>query len=573
MIACLASIRYLCKYIKMELRLYKNCKLTQEYDNVFNSKSVFESYLETLDATAYDISLETSYYSVQSDGTGSIPIDFNYVSDGQILGHINEYNYIRFTDSNYNIVRYCFVTSIAIQNGIAIINYLEDVWHNYVYGTTITNAYLSQARNVGTNPSKQVIDHASGKAPLIKEIKESKGKYCIIVKYQAYTTDTAGEITGRAPQSAVLGYKDPSTDEMVYKFPSAEYISMVAASLYTEAQKQNSFVVRKSITKFMLNKVTTEEYNTNFEVTDIYIVPEKYLASISWSNVDSTVNELSFGFSKFIGYFGQITMLIDDTATYTISLANTSVTNDNYKIVSVGNYTMCVPIQYEGLELSLQVKVFCSYSDFKVYYLVNKQMVDVTECYNYNYPISIESAENTQLKKLNVKLENDNYERSKISLVTDTFGAVGQVASGLLTGNPSAITGAASNLTDSFISKKNAQQRLQMITNAGLYTSNSAVNATSNALMNAMVDLVIFYVDSENEDVVSTTNDKFGRVCYFYKSNLIIDNAIVVSNQFSYEYYIVSDCEIFGNCVNDILRQIKDILMHGVRVWRVNINL
>lgn len=557
----------------MELRLYKNCKLTQEYDNVFNSKIVFERYLETLDATAYDINLETSYYSVQSDGTGSIPIDFNYVSDDQILGQINEYNYIRFTDSNYNIVRYCFVTSIAVQNGIAIINYLEDIWHNYVYGTKITNTYLAQARGVGSNPAKQIIDHASGKAPLVKEIKESEGKYCVIVKYQAYTTDTAGKITGRAPIASILGYRDPSTDEMIYEFSVDYSIEILIASLYTETQKQDALVVTSSFTKFMLNKVVDEDYNTNFEITDIYVVPAKYIYNVGWSDADHTANTLNFGVLPATGYFGYATSRISNTASYNITIEEINISDENYKIVSVGNYTMCIPVQYEGLGLTLQVKIFWSYSDFKIYYLFNKQIADVTECYNYNYPVSIESAENTQLKKLNVKLENDNYERSKISLVTDTFGAVGQFASGLLTGNPSAITGAASNLTDSFISKKNAQQRLQLITNAGLYTSNSAVNANSNALMNAMVDLVIFYVDSENEDVVSAINEKFGRVCYFYKGDLIINNTVDVPSYLSYEYYIVSDCDIFGNCVNDILRQLKNILMRGVRVWRVNINL
>lgn len=554
----------------MELRLYKNCKLTQEYDNVFNSKSVFESYLETLDATAYDINLETSYYSVQSDGTGSIPIDFNYVSDGQILGHINEYNYIRFTDSNYNIVRYCFVTSIAIQNGIAIINYLEDIWHNYVYGINIERCIITQQRNNTNTPAKNIIDFTSNRPPLINKYTDYSGSvYCIIVKGQIYNTTTSGSINNRTPfvggvfwHNSELGY--------FYTNGSADDTNDILAFIYKAAQTQDSVNIRVPFGNV--------SGNNNLDITDVYIIPRAFIENKFEQDIARASIQFNDQFTLNSRDYTMYIALLEDnnvlqkTVEVPISLNDDS---ENYKIISVGNYSITIPIAYDGMSIECAVYYICDGNTFSLFYAINKQMVEITECYNYNYPINIETAENLQLKKINRKLENDTYERNKTTLVTDTargtagfIGGLVSLFSGNISGGIQTMVGGAAQPVDSYIVMKNAQQKLVNITNAGLYTSNTAISATSNAYLNATVDIVIYYIDSTNDSIVQDITSNFGRVCNVYIDSLITSGIITVASMFSFEYYVIDKCDITGDASNDVLIKIKRILKRGVRIWR-----
>ena len=562
----------------MELRLYKNCKLTQEYDNVFNSKSVFESYLETLDATAYDISLETSYYSVQSDGTGSIPIDFNYVSDGQILGHINEYNYIRFTDSNYNIVRYCFVTTIAIQNGIAIINYLEDVWHNYVFGTQISRCIISQRRSTGDYPAKNIIDYEGNSAPNLYTYSQSgllTSDQLMVVKFQLYKTAQSGEITERYPLSGVIFYEDTDNVYSTNIYPDRNNI---ADFLYKSAQKTDSVNINGRIYPGV------ETGNYNIDITDIYIVPKKYLSYTY--NLESGIRVKFNESIELSTTEGSVTLFICKFTVSSLGLTNTvsykpfenQPPEFGYKTIAIGNYSMSIPFSYNGVS-DTEVKVYfkTDIKSFALFYSINNQLVEITECYNYNYPINIETAENLQLQKINRKLENDTYERNKGALVADTFRGVASASSGIISiasgnvgGGIQSIVNGATEPVDSFIQLKNSQQRLTDITNASLYVSNSGVSATSNAVLNADVDLLLYQINPVNELIVNNISSAFGKVCNIFIQSLINGGEIGVPTTMSYEYFIISKCDITGNAPDNVLIMIKNILKRGVRVWRVN---
>lgn len=555
----------------MEIRLYKNCKITREYDNVFNSQSVFESYLETLDTTAYNLTLDDVYYSVQSDGTGSIPIDFNYVLNDQVLGHINEFNYIRFTDTYYNIVRYCFVTSIAIQNGIAIINYLEDIWHNYVFGTQISRCIISQRRDVNGIPAKNIIDYSTTKSPKVKSITTYSGEtFVIIVKGQVYNTTESGSINNRTPfVGGVFYYNNDSG--YFYNTSSADTLNDICAFIYKSAQTQNGINVQ-----FPFGNVSGDN---NLDITDIYIIPRKYIEDMFDRNIavapikfNSTFEFQSRDFTMYISlldYHNVLQPTLEQSITF-------DTPDEMYKIISVGNYAFSVPVAYDGMDLNFKVLYICDGKTFSIFYAVNKQIIEITECYNYHFPLSIESAENLQLQKINRKLENDTYERNKGTLVTDTFRGTASFASGIISlftgnigGGLQSLTNGITSPIDSFIELKNAQQRLNDITNAGLYTSNTAVSATSNAFMNAQADFIIFYVDSTNDTIVNDVYNNFGRVCDVFVDSLIENNQINISTTFEYEYYIVDRCDITGSAPNDVLIMIKNILKRGVRVWRV----
>lgn len=555
----------------MEIRLYKNCKLTQEHNNVFNSQSVFESYLSTLDSTAYNLSLADVYYSVNSDGTGSLPIDFNYVLNDQILGHINEFNYIRFIDTYYNIVRYCFVTSIAIQNGIAVINYLEDIWHNYVYGLKIDRCIISQKRDVAGIPAKNIIDYTSTKAPKINQIMTySTGTFAIIVKGQIYNTTQSGEINNRTPFVGGMFYYN-ADEGYYYATGSADKLNTIASFIYKSAQTQNEVTIQ--------NPFGNVSGDNNLDITDIYIIPRAYIENMFDRNIATASIKFNSVFNLYSRDYTMYISLLENYQTLQTTLSHhitLDTPDEMYKIISYGNYAFTVPISYDGMELSFKVLYICDGKTFSIFYAINKQIIEITECYNYNYPINIESAENVQLKQINRKLENDTYERNKTTLVTDTARGTAGFISGVVsmfTGDPAGglqtMINGATTPVDSFIELKNAHQKLRDITNAGLYTSNTAVSATSNAFMNAQVDFIVFYVDSTNDSIVNDVYNNFGRVCDVFVDSLIENNQIIVSSKLDYEYYIIDRCDVTGSAPNDVLIMIKKILKRGLRVWRV----
>lgn len=559
----------------MEIRLYKNCSLTQEYNNVFNSQSVFESYLSTLDPTAYNLSLADVYYSVNSDGTGSLPIDFNYVLNDQVLGHINEFNYIRFTDTYYNIVRYCFVTSIAIQNGIAIINYLEDIWHNYVFGLSIDRCIISQRHNTGTNAAKNIINYEGNNAPILYYILSSgvlTYDQLMVVKFQLYKTGQSGEITERYPLCGVVLYKNTSNEDSTLIYSDRNNISDF---LYKSAQKIDSVSLIGSLFP------NVEDGNYNIDITDIYIIPKNYLTGTYDLSVNTMVrfnDQIKLRSTGGAAVSLSICIFTEGGLTNTITYKPFSGRTNSfgYKTIAIGNYSMTIPFSYDGnKDTEIEVYFKTDIKTFMLFYGINKQLVEITECYNYNYPINIESAENLQLQQINRKLANDTYERSKASLITDTAKGVASFAAGLASismgniggGFQSVVSGAVEPV-DTFIELKNSQQRLETITNAGLYTSNSGVSATSNAVLNADVELLLYCIDSINDDTVESVSDKFGRVCNIYVDSLITAGVISIPATMSYEYFIISKCDITGSAPNNILMQIKNILKRGVRVWR-----
>lgn len=573
----------------MELRLYKNCKLTQEYDNVFNSKSVFESYLETLDATAYDISLETSYYSVQSDGTGSIPIDFNYVSDGQILGHINEYNYIRFTDSNYNIVRYCFVTSIAIQNGIAIINYLEDVWHNYAFDLSYKANRISQSTDTTIKTTRKLVEaYSSTDSVQINGVSNNGTNknpmyYEVIAVGQFYIPTTAGTPSNRVPFVAGIGVLDQHDsisyepiDEILWflKFQSLSNIVYLNQNTPKGRELRNALGILPTDT-------TTK---VNYEISNIYVIPGDWNFNAPIFTHPSTLNitdcyiEQDFE-NDTIPYHGFTFEIIYKRNNIYTPIQSYSVNTDEpYRITAIGNYSTTIPFSYNSNEIELGISFACDETNIHFYFLFNNTVYEVTGDYEYEFPIDFEASEILQLKSINRKLANAEYERNKISLVADTFSGVGQLATGLITLNPSTIANSGAEVAKSYVSTKNAQQRLEKVANASLYTSNSMTVNTSIALANSYYALFVFSIQPQNEESVNKTIELYGYVVSYIDeifdetTKAFIINAEAGASA-KYVYLCLAYSEIYGGATNVIINKIKTILQSGVRIWQTNIDL
>ena len=121
--------------MSLKITLYQNSKLSNKYINVFQDKVSLDTYLATL--TYLEVySGDDIYYT----NSGSISLDntdlTSFTSD--------KYNYITFKESTK--IRYCFINSIQIVNSVAIINYEEDIWHNYAITNSTWNFNLINSR-------------------------------------------------------------------------------------------------------------------------------------------------------------------------------------------------------------------------------------------------------------------------------------------------------------------------------------------------------------------------------------------------------------------------------------------
>ena len=121
--------------MSLTITLYKNAKLSNKYIDVYQDKVSLDTYLSTLSKLEV-YSGDDIYYT----NSGSISLDNTNLTSFTA----DCYNYITFRESTRT--RYCFVNSIQIVNSIAIINYEEDIWHNYAITNSTWNFNLKNSR-------------------------------------------------------------------------------------------------------------------------------------------------------------------------------------------------------------------------------------------------------------------------------------------------------------------------------------------------------------------------------------------------------------------------------------------
>ena len=125
----------------MRITIYKNCKLSNKYEEVFKSTTLLNTYLSTLSSLVI-YNGDDIYFT----NSGTLSIDNESTFDG------SKYNYMKI-EVNANITRYAFINSIVVVNGVAVIDYTEDTWSNYAidgsgYALHVKQSLLAQATSL-----------------------------------------------------------------------------------------------------------------------------------------------------------------------------------------------------------------------------------------------------------------------------------------------------------------------------------------------------------------------------------------------------------------------------------------
>lgn len=575
----------------MRITFYKNCILTSAYSEVIDTikvdaegKSAFSRYLENFD-TLNTLTIDVDNVYISNQGKLNVDAEIGY-----------GYNYMSIIDTDNNISRYAFINDITIVNGLAVIDYTEDVWANYSKDMKIRKSLLSRSR---------ITDYGTYKIPFfIPGMQyESNNGLDIESYYYDDSTDTIKsekyDFTGALPILTGLNSVYILARAQIYKMAQEGNFSerdvsveMICKRTGTEGTYQSLFsiveaqniiqdITIKQSTSRVVNNVGDTNYK-NYDIVDFILLPRIFLNSGKTTNKASAfiLNGSSGTNVSDVAYV--LSTFSDESAMgrKTISLS----LNNDFKRVSIGTFTGQRQIINNGSKINIDVFIYGDYADVKILLNVQNNLIDITRDLTFEVPVSVQTATETQqqkaareLKSLNAKLEissgalgiyNGIMDVAQGFATTLIGGAIGGRTGALMAGqgatgfNKGFTSGIAGGVMSIIKGKKSLE-----IANRAMYTTNKAVSIINNAILNAQMGLVIYYVNPDNESEVQANIDETGYVC-----NEIVDNLfetidatkakVAIYNSITFDFV-----NLYGNFPQRIVNRLKDILINGFKIW------
>lgn len=575
----------------MRITFYKNCILTSAYSEVIDTikvdaegKSAFSRYLENFD-TLNTLTIDVDNVYISNQGKLNVDAEIGY-----------GYNYMSIIDTDNNISRYAFINDITIVNGLAVIDYTEDVWANYSKDMKIRKSLLSRSR---------ITDYGTYKIPFFMPGMQYESNNGLDIESYYYddSTDTIKsekyDFTGAFPILTGLNSVYILARAQIYKTEqegklSQREVSVVRVckrtgtegtyqSLFSIVEAQNIIqdITIKQSTSSVVNNVGDTNYR-NYDIVDFILLPRilfndgrttnKASAFILNGSAGTAISDVAYVLSEF-----------SDEAAMGRKTISLSLNND-FKRVSIGTFTGQRQIINNGSKINIDVFIYGDYADFKIMLNVQNNFIDITRDLTFEVPVSVQTATETQqqkaareLKTLNAKLEissgvlgiyNGIMDMSKGLWTTLLGGAMGGGA-GLLTAAQGAVDfnkGYSSGIAGGVMSIIKGKKSLE-IANRAMYTTNKAVNIINNAILNAEMGLVIYYVKPDNESEVQANINETGYVCNEIVDNLFETIDATKAKEAVYNSITFDFVNLYGNFPQRIVNRLKDILLNGFKIW------
>ena len=566
----------------MNITLYKKCILSNSYSEVFdvfhkdsNNKVALERYLASLQK--YEIVADNVYVP----NSGKITLELN-----EDNVNIYEYNYMYLEDTDNNFRRYCFIDDITVVNGLAVISFSEDIWSNYASSMEIRKSLLVRSRATkygswsipfyapgmayeGNNPLK-FTDLAGNNIQLSDT---NNRNVALICQLQVYNLSQEGVISDRKVYTVAANTLDLELSQNTFLFPlkktnAKESVYEIIRQLYIKSSEKQ-FIVPGG------NNLPSLYY----QISNVLLLPGYCVTGQSTSNMIGTVNITSSAscvFYKLDISIGDIPSNDSMVFVKTLSL------DKNFKRVAIGCINNLQPITENGT--SIEVKIGIAYDDFSigVYLVFQNQIIEITNDFLFDIPISVQTADVTQqqtanreLKTLNAKLGIANGALQIRKGMLDTSigfgsmllgGAVGGVAGiGLMTGGAGGFAGGTTEIGKGITSIIGSQKQLE-IANRQMFATNKGTNINYNVMLNARFGVVIAYMQPDNESEVQANINNTGYVC-----NEIVDNIFnkPISDTVATGYNVMrfDFANIFGNFTQNIAKALRAILYNGFKIW------
>lgn len=575
----------------MRITFYKNCILTSAYSEVIDTikvdaegKSAFSRYLENFD-TLNTLTIDVDNVYISNQGKLNVDAEIGY-----------GYNYMSITDTDNNISRYAFINDITIVNGLAVIDYTEDVWANYSKDMKIRKSLLSRSR---------ITDYGTYKIPFFMPGMQYESNNGLDIESYYYddSTDTIKsekyDFTGALPILTGLNSVYILARAQIYKTEQEGKLSQRDVSVVrickrtgTEGTYQTLFsiveaqniiqdITIKQSTSCVVNNVGDTNYR-NYDIVDFILLPRIFFNDGKTSNKASAFI-LNGSTGTNVSDVAYVLSTFSDEAAIGRKTISLSLNND-FKRVSIGTFTGQRQIINNGSKINIDVFIYGDYADVKILLNVQNNLIDITRDLTFEVPVSVQTATETQqqkaareLKTLNAKLEissgalgiyNGIMDMSKGLWTTLLGGAMGGGA-GLLTAAQGAVDfnkGYSSGIAGGVMSIIKGKKSLE-IANRAMYTTNKAVNIINNAILNAEMGLVIYYVKPDNESEVQANIDETGYVCNEVVDNLFETIDTTKAKKAVYNSITFDFVNLYGNFPQRIVNRLKDILINGFKIW------
>ena len=591
----------------MKITLYKKCILSNSYSEVFdvfhktkdpltNEETVaLQRYLSSL--TKYEITADNVY--VPNSGKITLELDFDYEN---VSNNIYEYNYMYLEDTDNNFRRYCFIDDITVVNGLAVISFSEDIWSNYASSMEIRKSLLVRSRATkygswsipfyapgmayeGNNQLKfndiEAVDEEGNsiEGTEIQLSNTDNKNVALICQLQVYNLSQEGVISDRKVYTVAANTLDLDLSEYTFLFPLNT--TTAKASVY-EIVRQ---LYIKSSEKQFIAPGGDNTPSLYYQISNVLLLPGYFVRKQSTSILIGHVNitgSATCHFYKLDISIGNI--LSNDSMVF----VKTLTLDKNFKRIGIGCITNLQPVVENGT--SIEVKIGIAYDDFSVgvYLVFQNKIIEITNDFLLEIPISVQTADVTQqqlanreLKTMNAKLGIAN---AGIDIATGYMGAIinaGMIGlgvemnsvlpatsySGMSTGMKGAGGFASSiNSVGKGITALIGSQKQLEVANRSMFATNKGTNINYNVMLNARFGIVIAYMQPDNESEVQANINNTGYVCNEIVDNLfnkpITDTVATAYNVMRFEF-----ANIFGNFTQNIAKALRAILYSGFKIW------
>lgn len=572
----------------MNITLYKKCILSNSYSEVFdvfhkdsNNKVALERYLASLQK--YEIVADNVYVP----NSGKITLELN-----EDNVNVYEYNYMYLEDTDNNFRRYCFIDDITVVNGLAVISFSEDIWSNYASSMEIRKSLLVRSRATkygswsipfyapgmayeGNNPLK-FTDLAGNNIQLSDT---NNRNVALICQLQVYNLSQEGVISDRKVYTVAANTLDLDLSEHTFLFPlkkttAKESVYEIVRQLYIKSSEKQ-FIVPGGDNLPSLY----------YQISNVLLLPGYCVTGQSQTNLIGLVNITSSAtchFYKLDISIGDIPSIASMVFVKTLSL------DKNFKRVGIGCINNLQPITENGT--SVEIKIGVAYDDYSigVYLVFQNKIIEITNDFLLELPISVQTADVTQqqlanreLKTMNAKLGIAN---AGIDIATGaantilgaaTFGLGFDIASVMpatsYTGVSTSIKGAGgfvrgiNTLGKGITSLIGSQKELE-VANRSMFATNKGTNINYNVMLNARFGIVIAYIQPDNESKVQANINNVGYVCNEIVDDLfnkpITDKVATAYNVMRFDF-----ANIFGKFTQNIAKALRAILYNGFKIW------
>ena len=572
----------------MIIKLYKKCIINSNYDEVFRTQALINSYLQKLSSTEYEY---TGMYPLLN---GVIQLEYEEVS--MIKTDSYDYNYMTIDEDTMPEVNhrlYCFVNNITIINGICMIEYSTDVWHTYLPYWSFRNGLMSKCLRYDNYQMKEVQlpetyisnDRLEPYRPDGYPIKESdRYSTCyILAQVQKYTLDTASDKpTGRTNGIYVIGLSESDNSALwndtntifdiktggsdITSFELAIKALITSQLIVTEDSSKKTGIQLVKVFAIPSNIFTIQDYNAEFRT--------KVTVPINNEN-DKTIYVRFFNMHyKRVGSATPYYTSDDIVKQYTIP--------NNYLNVSFGFYTKRFNLKNNGMPTKITLKININ-GDTPIFLCETLSSIDdITEAFSYDIPFNTQTADIIEQRKINNELQNTQLTMSSINAGFHIATSVAGGVAGMNVGTVMEFNAAnaldkakASNTTiaggNQFAGGiiggiatliNNAEQRAAI--NAAKYANTYMNNVFPTAILNILYSFCIFRIEYTNgnfEDVAKMVNEVGYDVSF-------LTNEIKETLIGGYDYDIIKFDFIRLNGLPTSLNTIiKQILLNGTKIW------